>query len=323
MAVIRDNARPVIPAGAEAIVPEYDDLMRSCWHSDPMIRPSFLESMTRLGSLGHGDGSLTSSFRSTSSSSSAAGSASYNMSSATPTRRTIPGSTSSSSKSGSSSDISDLIIHAGDTGGVRPPQGVVTIVFTDIVRAASLWEFAPSAMRDATVLHNDLLRGLLKEHNGYEVVSHLWDNVNRTNGMGSFCMAFQEPKDALAWCTAVQTELLELKWPAKLLEHPGAAEELANTDDRVVFRGLRVRMGVHLGQPQMTRDPLTRRVQYHGPAVNDTGHLTALTHGGQVVMSRPVYERIRDRPELKDRCCCLGRFVLPDLPNGTNEPKAH
>ncbi len=40
----------------------------------------------------------------------------------------------------------------------------MTIVFTDVTRAASLWEYNPLAMRDATLLHNELLRKLLKAH---------------------------------------------------------------------------------------------------------------------------------------------------------------
>jgi hypothetical protein len=44
----------------------------------------------------------------------------------------------------------------------------MTIVFSDVTRAASLWEFSPDAMRDATLLHNQALRSLLKKHHGYE-----------------------------------------------------------------------------------------------------------------------------------------------------------
>jgi adenylate cyclase len=53
---------------------------------------------------------------------------------------------------------------------VRAPEGEMAIVFSDITRAASLWEFNAEAMRDATLLHNDTMRALLKKHRGYEVV---------------------------------------------------------------------------------------------------------------------------------------------------------
>jgi class 3 adenylate cyclase len=73
------------------------------------------------------------------------------------TRTTTSQSASSSTSSGSSSD--QLNNPPGASTGLRPPSGDdVTIVFTDIARAASLWEFDPRAMRDATLLHNALLR---------------------------------------------------------------------------------------------------------------------------------------------------------------------
>jgi class 3 adenylate cyclase len=51
---------------------------------------------------------------------------------------------------------------------------------------------------------------------------------------------------------------------------------------RVVFRGLRVRMGAHVGCPRLIRDPKTRRVEYIGPVVNAAALITAITNGGQV-----------------------------------------
>ncbi len=162
--------------------------------------------------------------------------------------------------------------------GVPPPEGEVTIVFSDITRAASLWEFNPLAMKEATLLHNTLLRELLKKHQGYEVLFI----KDRNSGEGSFCMAFQQTISALEWCEEVQQELVKAEWPEALLEHPGASEEWGDTDDRVIFKGLRVRMGVHVGKPRLIRDPMTRKVEYIGPCVNIAARITALTQGGQV-----------------------------------------
>ena len=53
---------------------------------------------------------------------------------------------------------------------MRAPEGEMAIVFSDITRAASLWEFNAEAMRDATLLHNELMRSLLQKHRGYEVI---------------------------------------------------------------------------------------------------------------------------------------------------------
>ncbi len=161
---------------------------------------------------------------------------------------------------------------------VPPPKEEVTIVFSDITRAASLWEFNPQAMKDATLRHNALLRSLLKKHQGYEVLFIR----DRNSGEGSFCMTFQQTINALEWCEAVQHELMKVEWPEALLEHSGASEEWGDTDDRLIFKGLRVRMGVHVGRPRLIRDPILRKVEYMGPCVDIAARITALTHGGQV-----------------------------------------
>ncbi len=162
------------------------------------------------------------------------------------------------------------------------PEGEVTLVFSDIAGAASLWEFNPQAMKEASLLHNDLLRSLLKKHQGYEVPFIRDGN----SGEGSFFMAFQETSNALEWCQEVQQELIKAEWPEALLEHPGASEEWASTENRLIYRGLRVRMGVHVGKPKQVRDSMTRKMEYLGPCVNVVAYITAMAHGGQVMGAR-------------------------------------
>jgi class 3 adenylate cyclase len=203
------------------------------------------------------------------------------------------------------------------------------IVFTDITRAASLWEHDPAAMRDATTAHNELLRSLIARHGGYEAGT----GRERNTGEGSFCVVFTRAHDALRWCTEVQRSLLGLAWPESLLSHPGATEELwegKHADDhvggdRVVYRGLRVRMGVHAGHPRHVRDAITRRVEYVGSTVNATARMTALAHGGQVVVSQQARDKLiaeagasgLDGEINEKRLKRLGKFALPDSPTGT------
>lgn len=42
-------------------------------------------------------------------------------------------------------------------------------MFTDIYRAGALWEFDPRVMKDATIMHNEIIRSLSKQMGGYEV----------------------------------------------------------------------------------------------------------------------------------------------------------
>jgi class 3 adenylate cyclase len=87
----------------------------------------------------------------------------------------------------------------------------------------------------------------------------------------------------------------------------------------VVYKGLRVRMGVHVGTPKAVRDPMTRRVEYIGPVVNAAARITAMTHGGQIVLSHAAHAKLGTDVGLKDnlRVVCLGRFEMPDASRGT------
>ncbi|ELR20409.1 serine/threonine protein kinase, putative [Acanthamoeba castellanii str. Neff] len=183
---------------------------------------------------------------------------------------------------------------------------------------AASWDgFDAAVMRDATLLHNGLLRDLLKNHHGYEVIFIR----DRTSGEGSFCMAFASMLDAVEWSMDVQRSLMEVEWPKALLEHPGAAEEWDDIHERpgLMFKGLRVRMGVHVGNPRVIRDPKTRRVEYIGPVVNAAARITAITHGGQIVMSREAKLKLNGSALADEhaRFINLGKFEMPDNPAGS------
>jgi class 3 adenylate cyclase len=131
-------------------------------------------------------------------------------------------------------------------------------------------------------------------------------------------MAFQNTSDALEWCMEAQQALVHsVEWPEALLNHPGAAEEWGDTDERIMFKGLRVRMGVHVGQPRVVRDPMTRRVEYIGPVINAAARITAMTHGGQILLSGSAFAKIRES-EMDKRITYLGKFEMPDNPTGTS-----
>jgi class 3 adenylate cyclase len=322
VAVIRDNVRPAVQS-SDAMPADYNELMTSCWHADPSIRPTFLEVMTRLSSISGealGGSSLTRTSTSSSSHNISAG-----LNSGSLSYPSISAATSSSGGRGDSSSSgsrSGVAAVAAAGGPIKPPEGEVVIVFSDVTRAASLWEFNAEAMRDATLLHNELVRRMVKKHGGYEVV-FLRD---RNSGEGSFCLAFSDIGAALDWCGDTQRELLAVEWPEALLEHPGAAEEWGDTDDRVMFKGLRVRMGVHAGTPKMVRDPMTRRVEYIGPVVNAAARITALAHGGQVLVSEAAQRKMGLKSldggdageQATKKFVALGRFEMPDAPKGSS-----
>lgn len=233
VAVIRDDARPELPQQEGVAIEsnsDYEDIMHACWHRDTSIRPTFLEIATRLSSLAGEDTAIMQP------ASTADSSTEGSMASSVQSRRfRAPlGRTRSMASVGGGSirnyQIGDTTTNELVAVKIPAPKGEVTIVFTDITSAASLWEFNAACMKDSTLIHNRILRNLMPKYRGYETRPVR----DRNAGEGSFCIAFQDPLDALEWCMDAQRSLLEAEWPATLLEHPGAAEEWGDTDDRYI-----------------------------------------------------------------------------------------
>jgi class 3 adenylate cyclase len=91
---------------------------------------------------------------------------------------------------------------------------------------------------------------LLTIFKGYEV---------KTEG-DAFMVTFFNPLDAVRWCLACQQALLENVWPDDLLAQPSGKQEVKH--GKMVFNGMRIRMGIHVGQPACRRNPITGRMDY-------------------------------------------------------------
>ncbi|KAI0630147.1 hypothetical protein C8Q77DRAFT_1064053 [Trametes polyzona] len=169
------------------------------------------------------------------------------------------------------------------TDEVSPPTGHLALVFTDIRNSTHLWEVNPG-MQSAMVLHNNLLRRLLRFCGGYEV---------KTEGDAFMC-SFPTTLSALWWCMSVQTQLLDLPWPLELLECEDG-KEIRDSEDRVIARGLSLRMGIHCGQPVCEPDPVTGRMDYFGPMVNRAARVNAVAAGGQIMCSADVVKEVNAR----------------------------
>lgn len=192
---------------------------------------------------------------------------------------------------------------------VSPPVGDVTLVFTDVEGSTVQWEWDAESMAVAIRVHNDLMRAKLHEWSGYEV---------KTEG-DAFMVAFADPLSAVNWCLDVQEKLLEASWPEKLYEHSKSKIVKSSASGNLLYKGLRVRMGIHNGKPSAEEDPVTGRMDYFGPMVNRAARVESVAHGGQIVMSSDVHDRVLDalrdsrwNPEVRD----LGSFEL----KGLNDP---
>lgn len=71
------------------------------------------------------------------------------------------------------------------------------------------------------------------------------------------------------------------------------ANPFINSNDQgvTIYRGLRIRMGVHYGEPVCEQDHLSARIEYYGPVVNVAARIAAFAAGGQILMSTEVYAR--------------------------------
>merc|ERR1711988_326259 len=99
-----------------------------------------------------------------------------------------------------------------------------------------------------------LMRDKIDEFGGFEV---------KTEG-DAFMVAFEDVTSAVRFGLIIQEELLSVDWPQEIYDHEDAAIEY-DDDGKLLYRGLRVRMGIHTGEPRCEPDPITGRMDYFGP----------------------------------------------------------
>ncbi|KAF7311005.1 Adenylate cyclase [Mycena chlorophos] len=168
---------------------------------------------------------------------------------------------------------------------VPPPIGHIAVVFTDIVGSTHLWESTQAGMIAAIHLHNTLLRRYLRHCGGYEV---------RTEG-DSFMCTFPTVLAAVWWCLIIQVELLAVSWPQDILECPDG-RVVRDSQGSVIYRGLRLRMGIHCGAPTLClTDPVTGRMDYFGLVITRASRISSIAQGGQIMCSSDVMSEINGR----------------------------
>eukprot|EP00808_Paulinella_micropora_P010242 g41580.t1 len=186
------------------------------------------------------------------------------------------------------------------------PEGEVTFVFTDVQNSTNLWEAVSTGMNKALKIHDSLMRMLLKQFRGYEVKTEgdafMVTFFNVLDAV-RWCLAVQTSTVlympiCVRWCLAVQTSLLQSSWPDDLLEQPAASKVVAENGD-LLFSGIRVRMGIHVGFPNCRRNPITGRMDYFGPTVNRSARVADSAHGGQIICTDEVAVKLQSAIQAK------------------------
>ncbi len=157
------------------------------------------------------------------------------------------------------------------------PTGTITFLFSDIEGSSKKWERHPDAMRVALATHDRLLRTAFESNDGY---------VFKTIG-DAFCVAFDTAQDALTGAVQAQRALRAATW--------GGIEEM------------KVRMALHTGAAEH------RDGDYFGQSLNRVSRILSSAHGGQVLLSLPTEELVRDALPTGIQLRALGEHRLRDL----------
>lgn len=157
------------------------------------------------------------------------------------------------------------------------PTGTVTLLFSDIEGSTRLLQQLGERYADVLAECRHLLRHQFVQYHGSEV---------DTQG-DAFFVAFARATDALAVAAAIQGVLAEHAWPEGI--------------------SVRVRIGLHTGEPRLTADG------YIGMDVHHAARIMSAGHGGQILLSpttrQLVEQHLPDGTSLQD----LGEHRLKDL----------
>ena len=157
------------------------------------------------------------------------------------------------------------------------PSGTVTFLFTDIQGSTQMLHRLGATYGQVLEEHRQLMREAFAQHNGHEV---------DTQG-DAFFVAFQRGGDAVAATVAAQRALHSHPWPQGEM--------------------LRVRMGLHTGEPGQSAGG------YFGIDVHRGARVMSAGHGGQVLLSQTAHalaqEHLPEGVTLRD----LGEHRLKDL----------
>lgn len=154
------------------------------------------------------------------------------------------------------------------------PSGTVTLLFTDVEGSTRLVQQLGDGYGALIDMQRRLLRRAVAEASGHEVDCRA----------DELFAAFQRAKDGVAAAAAAQSALAAHAWPE------GAP--------------VRVRMGLHTGEPALEGD------FYLGLDVSRAARICSAAHGGQILLSETTHDLVADATEFKD----LGAHSLPGLP---------
>ena len=208
--------------------------------------------------------------------------------------------------------------------GRQPPEGDIAVLCTDIESSTRLWEHDNNAMGRAIGIHDSIMRQCITENLGYEVATEgdaFQVRYERAYRLFLFvcCHAyflkvvFQCATRAVRCALSAQLRLLNAEWPPSLLAHP-SAETVRSEIGQVIFSGLRVRMGLHYGEPVFVTKPSAsnQRSVYHGPVIDIAKRVSLACYGGQIIATDEIWRQF---------CNNLAALGSPEVRNTRNSKR--
>jgi predicted ATPase/class 3 adenylate cyclase/DNA-binding CsgD family transcriptional regulator/predicted Ser/Thr protein kinase len=174
-------------------------------------------------------------------------------------------------------------VEAAPKGASMPhlPRGTVTLLFTDMEGSTKLLQQLGERYTQVPGECRRLLRGAFRQSQGHQVDTQ--DDA--------FIVAFARATDAISAAVAAQRALARYAWPEGVM--------------------VRVRMGLHTGEPELSPEG------YVGLDVQHAARIMSAAHGGQVLLSQTTRDLVEhDLPtgvSLRD----LGEHRLKDLQRPT------
>eukprot|EP00658_Telonema_sp_P-2_P076288 TRINITY_DN6652_c0_g2_i15.p1 TRINITY_DN6652_c0_g2~~TRINITY_DN6652_c0_g2_i15.p1 ORF type:complete len:922 (-),score=136.50 TRINITY_DN6652_c0_g2_i15:479-3244(-) len=200
------------------------------------------------------------------------------------------------------------------------------MAFTDIQSSTALWARAPEAMATSVDHHHAILRHCVKKYEGYEVKTigdsfmvAFYDADSATR----FALGVQAALyDFTKWAPEIDETYVELllEQQAKVANAQLLAADVEDVTtflspstsapanvflpllpnavglDRVtydsIWKGLRVRVGVHFGVGEIKRDKVSDRFDYYGTVVNTAARVEGVGHGGQVLLTDEAFHSL-------------------------------
>ncbi|GAC1349466.1 MAG: hypothetical protein NVSMB27_22870 [Ktedonobacteraceae bacterium] len=157
------------------------------------------------------------------------------------------------------------------------PTGTVTLLFTDIEGSTRLLQQLGEHYADMLADCRRLLRSMFQQYHGHEV---------DTQG-DAFFVAFARATDAVAAAAAIQRALADHPWPGST--------------------SVRVRIGLHTGEPRLTADG------YIGMDVHHAARIMSAGHGGQILLSQTTRDLVTQHLPASTCLQDLGEHRLKDL----------